>query len=73
MPWFGLSARRPKDNYPTMKANSPARVRRTADGIRVWTARYGLQQRWGELLGPVEDAPTEEWERMVDLNVKGLL
>lgn len=25
------------------------------------------------LLGPVEDAPTEEWERMVDLNVRGLL
>ena len=25
------------------------------------------------LLGPVVDAPLEEWERMVDLNVKGLL
>ncbi|MGE5591058.1 MAG: SDR family NAD(P)-dependent oxidoreductase [Bacillota bacterium] len=25
------------------------------------------------LLGPVEDAPTEEWERMVSLNVMGLL
>src|SRR5690349_16164293 len=25
------------------------------------------------LLGPVEDAPTEEWERMIDLNLKGLL
>ncbi|CAN5251442.1 SDR family NAD(P)-dependent oxidoreductase [soil metagenome] len=25
------------------------------------------------LNGPVEDAPTEEWDRMVDLNVKGLL
>jgi NADP-dependent 3-hydroxy acid dehydrogenase YdfG len=25
------------------------------------------------LLGPVEDAPLEEWDRMVDLNVKGLL
>jgi NADP-dependent 3-hydroxy acid dehydrogenase YdfG len=25
------------------------------------------------LLGPIEDAPTEEWERMVDLNVRGLL
>lgn len=25
------------------------------------------------LLGPVESAPTEEWERMVDLNLKGLL
>jgi len=25
------------------------------------------------LLGPAEDAPIEEWERMVDLNVKGLL
>ncbi len=25
------------------------------------------------LLGPIEGAPTEEWERMIDLNVKGLL
>ena len=25
------------------------------------------------LLGPIEDAPTEEWDRMIDLNVKGLL
>lgn len=25
------------------------------------------------LLGPIEDAPTEEWDRMVDINVKGLL
>ncbi len=25
------------------------------------------------LLGPVEDAPTEEWDRMVSLNVQGLL
>lgn len=25
------------------------------------------------LLGPFEDAPTEEWDRMVDLNVRGLL
>ena len=25
------------------------------------------------LLGPVVDAPVEEWERMVDLNIKGLL
>jgi NADP-dependent 3-hydroxy acid dehydrogenase YdfG len=25
------------------------------------------------LLGPIVDAPVEEWERMVDLNVKGLL
>ena len=25
------------------------------------------------LLGPIEDAPTEEWERMIDLNIKGLL
>ena len=24
------------------------------------------------LLGPIEDAPTEEWERMIDLNLKGL-
>lgn len=25
------------------------------------------------LNGPIEDAPTDEWDRMVDLNVKGLL
>ena len=25
------------------------------------------------LLGPVEDAPTDEWDRMIDLNLKGLL
>jgi NADP-dependent 3-hydroxy acid dehydrogenase YdfG len=25
------------------------------------------------LLGPVQDAPTEEWDRMIDLNLKGLL
>ena len=25
------------------------------------------------LLGPIEDAPVEEWQRMVDLNVMGLL
>ena len=25
------------------------------------------------LLGPIVDAPVEEWERMIDLNVKGLM
>jgi NADP-dependent 3-hydroxy acid dehydrogenase YdfG len=25
------------------------------------------------LLGPIEDAPTEDWERMIDLNLKGLI
>ena len=25
------------------------------------------------LIGPIVDAPREEWERMIDLNVKGLL
>jgi NADP-dependent 3-hydroxy acid dehydrogenase YdfG len=25
------------------------------------------------LLGPIEDAPTEEWGRMIDINLKGLL
>ena len=25
------------------------------------------------LLGPIEDAPSEEWDRMIDLNLKGLL
>ena len=25
------------------------------------------------LLGPIEDAPLQEWEQMIDLNLKGLL
>jgi NADP-dependent 3-hydroxy acid dehydrogenase YdfG len=25
------------------------------------------------LLGPIEDAPTEEWDRMIELNLKGLI
>jgi NADP-dependent 3-hydroxy acid dehydrogenase YdfG len=25
------------------------------------------------LLGPIENAPTEEWERMIDINLKGLI
>src|SRR3954452_16843439 len=25
------------------------------------------------LLGPIVDAPTEEWDRMIDLNLKGLM
>jgi NADP-dependent 3-hydroxy acid dehydrogenase YdfG len=25
------------------------------------------------LLGPIEDAPTEEWDRMIDINLKGLI
>jgi NADP-dependent 3-hydroxy acid dehydrogenase YdfG len=25
------------------------------------------------LLGPIEDAPVQEWERMIDLNIRGLL
>lgn len=25
------------------------------------------------LLGPIEDAPTDEWDRMIDLNLKGLI
>ena len=25
------------------------------------------------LLGPIENAPTEEWDRMIDLNLKGLI
>lgn len=25
------------------------------------------------LLGPIEDAPTQEWDRMIELNLKGLL
>ena len=25
------------------------------------------------LLGPIQDAPTEEWDRMIDLNLKGLI
>jgi NADP-dependent 3-hydroxy acid dehydrogenase YdfG len=46
-------------------------VGRTADelgGVDVLVNNAGVM-----LLGPIEAAPTEEWDRMIDLNVKGLI
>ncbi len=55
----------------TDQSQAIAAVERTA-------AKYGrldivINNAGVMLLGPVEGAPTEEWERMVNLNVKGLL
>ncbi len=44
-----------------------------AHGRRARPARHRRQQRRPDAAGPIEDAPTEEWERMIDLNLKGLL
>src|SRR3954451_25033961 len=48
-----------------------AAVRRTADEhgrLDVVINNAGVM-----LLGPIVDAPTEEWDRMIDLNLKGLM
>ncbi|HET9163361.1 MAG TPA: SDR family NAD(P)-dependent oxidoreductase [Solirubrobacterales bacterium] len=48
-----------------------AMVGRTVDelgGLDVVVNNAGVM-----LLGPIEDAPTEEWERMIDINLKGLI
>jgi NADP-dependent 3-hydroxy acid dehydrogenase YdfG len=46
-------------------------VERTVDelgGLDILVNNAGVM-----LLGPIEDAPTEEWDRMIDLNLKGLV
>jgi NADP-dependent 3-hydroxy acid dehydrogenase YdfG len=48
-----------------------AAVQRTADELgRLDTV---INNAGVMLLGPIVDAPTEEWDRMIDLNLKGLM
>jgi NADP-dependent 3-hydroxy acid dehydrogenase YdfG len=48
-----------------------AMVKETVDGFgRLDTV---INNAGVMLLGPIEDAPPEEWDRMIDLNLKGLL
>ena len=55
----------------TVREQAEAAVRRAADELgRLDTV---INNAGVMLLGPVEASPVEDWERMVDVNVKGLL
>ena len=55
----------------TNRADAEGAVKRTVDGLGrldILVNNAGVM-----LLGPIADAPVEEWERMVEVNVLGLL
>jgi NADP-dependent 3-hydroxy acid dehydrogenase YdfG len=55
----------------TSKAEAVALVQQTVD--RLGRLDTLVNNAGVMLLGPIHEAPLEEWERMVDLNIKGLL
>src|ERR1700759_70498 len=55
----------------TDQAQAIAAVRRTVDELG--RLDIAINNAGVMLLGPIVDAPTEEWDRMVDLNLKGLM
>ncbi len=55
----------------TDQAQVEAMVQRTVDSLG--RLDIVINNAGQMLLGPIEDAPTQEWDRMIDLNLKGLL